>query len=216
MLGRYHSCAPGAVMFVCLVVRLCYQRFRLFVSARLWTAACLLARFSSDPAIFPEPSAYRQQRKTAEQAHAQAGEVGLRQPTRQLGIHRATLTTASARWELPPPERRVGWLVYGLLTASLGLLYAFAVLVLGQLFSGVGGNPPSWAIAGATLAVAALVQPARPRIQAAVDRRFNRRKYNAARTVEAFGARLREEVDLDMLSAELLAVVDQTMQPSQV
>ena len=106
-------------------------------------------------------------------------------------------------------------LVYGLLTASLGLLYAGAVLILGQLFGGVGRDPPSWAVAGATLAIAALFQPARRRIQAAVDRRFNRRKYDTAKTVEAFSARLRDEVDLDTLSAELLAVVDQTMQPTR-
>ena len=105
-------------------------------------------------------------------------------------------------------------LVYGLLTVILGLIYAAAVLVLGQVFGGVAGNPPSWAVAGATLSVAALFQPARRRIQAAVDRRFNRRKYNAARTIELFSARLREQVDLDTLSAELLAVVDQTMQPT--
>jgi hypothetical protein len=106
-------------------------------------------------------------------------------------------------------------LVYGSLTALLGLGYAGAVLVLGQVFGGVGGDPPSWAVAGATLAVAALFQPARRRIQAVVDRRFNRRKYDAAKTVEAFSARLREEVDLDTLSAELLAVVDQTIQPTR-
>jgi hypothetical protein len=106
-------------------------------------------------------------------------------------------------------------LVYGLLTASLGLGYAATVLVLGQVFGGIGGEPPSWAVAGVTLAVAALFQPARRRIQAVVDRRFNRRKYHAARTVEAFSARLRDEVDLDALSAELLAVVDQTMQPTR-
>jgi hypothetical protein len=105
-------------------------------------------------------------------------------------------------------------LVYGLLTALLGVLYAAAVLVLGQLFGGVGRDPPSWTVAGATLAVAALFQPARRRIQAVVDRRFNRRKYDAAKTVEAFSARLRDEVDLDTLSAELLAVADQTMQPT--
>jgi hypothetical protein len=105
-------------------------------------------------------------------------------------------------------------LVYGLLTALLGLVYAGAVLILGQLY-GVGRHPPSWAVAGATLAVAALFQPARRRIQAIVDRRFNRRKYDAAKTVEAFSLRLREEVDLDALSGELLAVVDQTMQPTR-
>jgi hypothetical protein len=105
-------------------------------------------------------------------------------------------------------------LVYGLLTALLGGAYAIVVLVLGQLFGGINAQPPSWAVAGATLAVAALFQPARRRIQAVVDRRFNRRKYDAARTVEAFSRRLREEVDLDALSAELLGVVDQTMQPT--
>jgi hypothetical protein len=105
-------------------------------------------------------------------------------------------------------------LVYGLLTALLGGIYAGLVLVLGQLFGRIGGEPPSWVVAGATLAVAALFQPARRRIQAVVDRRFNRRKYNAARTIEAFSTRLRDEIDLDTLSAELLAVVDQTMQPT--
>jgi hypothetical protein len=105
-------------------------------------------------------------------------------------------------------------LVYGLVTAVLGLGYAGAVLLLGQLFGGVTNDPPSWAVAAATLAVAALFQPARYRVQAAVDRRFNRRKYDAAQTVEAFTARLRDEVDLDTLSAELLTVVDQTMQPT--
>jgi len=79
----------------------------------------------------------------------------------------------------------------------------------------VGGDPPRWVVAGATLTAAALFQPARRRIQQAVDLRFNRRKYNAARTIEAFSARLREQIDLDSLTHELLDVVDQTMQPTK-
>ena len=105
-------------------------------------------------------------------------------------------------------------LVYALLTLVLGLGYAGVVLVLGQLSGGVTRNPPSWAVASATLGVAALFQPARRRIQTGVDRRFNRRRYDAAKTIEAFSARLRGEIDLDDLTVELLAVVDQTMQPT--
>jgi hypothetical protein len=80
----------------------------------------------------------------------------------------------------------------------------------------VSGDPPNWVVAGATLAVAALFQPARRRAQTIIDRRFDRRRYNAARTVEAFTARMRDEVDLDTLSADLVATVRRTMQPTQV
>jgi hypothetical protein len=101
--------------------------------------------------------------------------------------------------------------VYGLVTVILALGYGAGVLVLGQL---LGRDRPSLAVAGATLGVAALFQPARRRVQQAVDRRFNRRRYDAARTIAAFSARLREEVELDTLTGELRAVVDQTMEPT--
>jgi hypothetical protein len=84
------------------------------------------------------------------------------------------------------------------------------VLGLGQLL----GRDSPLVVAGATLAVAAAFQPARRRIQAVVDRRFDRRRYDAARTIAAFSARLRQQVDLDTLTAELLGVVEQTMQPA--
>ena len=103
-------------------------------------------------------------------------------------------------------------LVYGLLTAIFGLGYVGAVLVLSQV---LGQDRSDLAVAGSTLVVAAAFQPARHRIQTAVDRRFNRRKYNTAQTIQAFSTRLRDQVDLDTLAPELLAVVDQTVQPTQ-
>jgi hypothetical protein len=106
-------------------------------------------------------------------------------------------------------------LTYGLLTVVLGVVYAAAVVVLGQALNPRGGDSPL-AVAASTLLVAALFQPLRRRIQDIADRRFNRRRYDAAKTIEAFSARLREEIDLDTLSAELLAVVDQTMEPKTV
>jgi hypothetical protein len=105
-------------------------------------------------------------------------------------------------------------LVYGLLTVLLAGIYASAVLVGGHLFGGVGDEPPSWAVAGATLAVAAAFQPARRRIQGVVDRRFNRHRYDAAKIVEAFSVRLRDHLDLDALTGELLATVSQTVEPT--
>jgi hypothetical protein len=128
----------------------------------------------------------------------------------------AAIGIAVLRYRLYDIDRLINrTLVYGLLTALLAGVYAGIVLTLGQLFGGLGDDPPSWVVAGATLAVAALFQPARRRIQRGVDRRFNRRKYNTAQTIAAFSARLRDEIDLDTLSAEVLAVVEQTMQPTQ-
>jgi hypothetical protein len=104
-------------------------------------------------------------------------------------------------------------LVYGLLTVLLGLGYGGAVLIVGQL---AGGERSSLVVAGSTLAVAAAFQPVRRRVQATVDRRFNRRQYDAAKTIEGFSTRLRDQIDLDTLSAEVLTVVDQTMEPTSV
>jgi hypothetical protein len=100
---------------------------------------------------------------------------------------------------------------YGLLTILLGGGYAGVVLGLGQLL----GRNSNVIVAAATLAVAAVFQPARQRIQQAVDRRFNRRRYDVAQTIAAFRGRLRDQADLDSLMAELLAVVEETMQPAQ-
>jgi hypothetical protein len=103
-------------------------------------------------------------------------------------------------------------LAYGLLTLLLGGGYAVVVLGLGQLL----GRESPLVVATATLAVAAVFQPARRRVQAVVDRRFNRRRHDATRMIDGFGACLRDQVDLATLTADLLGVVDQTMQPTQL
>jgi hypothetical protein len=102
-------------------------------------------------------------------------------------------------------------LVYGVLTALLAGVCAAGALWLPRLLD-LGESP--LIVAASTLGVAALFGPARRRVQAVVDRRFNRARYDAARTVEAFSARLRDQVDLDTLSAELLKVLDRTVQPT--
>jgi hypothetical protein len=100
---------------------------------------------------------------------------------------------------------------YALVTGLLVLPYLLIVPAAGRLAAGAG----NLAVAAATLAAAALFAPLRRGVQDLVDRRFNRRRYDAVRIVEAFAARLRDQVDLDALGAELLSVVDQTVAPTQ-
>jgi hypothetical protein len=122
-----------------------------------------------------------------------------------------SVAVAVLRYRLWDLDRLVSRTVtYAAVTGLLILPYLLILPVVSRLAGDAGGL----AVAAATLAAVALFTPLRRRVQDLVDRRFNRRRYDAARTVEAFAVRLRDQVDLDALQAELLTVVDQTVQPT--
>jgi hypothetical protein len=107
-------------------------------------------------------------------------------------------------------------LVYGTLTATLVALYFGSIVMLQRVFVALTGQQSTLAVVASTLTIAALFNPLRGRVQAFVDRRFYRRKYDARETLESFSAKLRDETDLDALRDDLLGVVRETMQPAYV
>jgi hypothetical protein len=193
-----------AVMFACIPV----------------AAACLVLRFRSSRGV------ERQQLRwvAAGAAGAAAGPV-LLLPLGLLGVIPedvfailmllslpVAIAVAVLRYRLWDLDRLISRTVaYALVTALLILPYLVILPVASRLLQGSG----SLAVAAVTLAVAAAFQPLRRRVQDLVDRRFNRRRYDAARTVDAFATRLRDQVDLDALHGELLGVVQQSMQPTR-
>ena len=107
-------------------------------------------------------------------------------------------------------------LVYGSLTAMLLAVYFGGIVVLQRVFVALTGEKSTLAVVASTLLIAALFNPLRHRIQAFIDRRFYRRKYDARKTLEAFSTKLRDETDLDTLNADLVGMVRETMQPAHV
>jgi hypothetical protein len=105
-------------------------------------------------------------------------------------------------------------LVYGSLTATLVALYFGGIVALQRLFVVLTGERSTLAVVVSTLAIAALFNPLRRRVQSFIDRRFYRRKYDARKTLEAFSSKLRDETDLETLNKELVGVVRETMQPA--
>lgn len=190
-----------------------------FIALLLATAASVLARFRSSSGVM------RQQMKWFACGvifFVLSPLLGLVSPGLEsysfdiaLLVIPASVAIAILRYRLYDIDRIINrTIVYAVLTATLGALYGVLVAGLQEVMHPLSGGS-DLAIVVTTLLVAALFLPVRQRVQAIVDRRFNRRSYDGVRMVAAFGARLREQVDLDTLRYELLAVVDETMAPAQ-
>jgi hypothetical protein len=134
-----------------------------------------------------------------------------------LGLVPVSIAVAILRHRLFDIELIVNrTLVYSTLTLSLLLIYFASVVVFQQIFRALTGQVSDVAVVGSTLATAALFTPLRQRVQSFIDRRFYRQKYDAAKTLARFSMTLRDEVDLDQLGNRLVAIVEETMQPSRM